>query len=153
MLPSRLPVFTNWKKEVGYLPVRLVGMQYTYLVYLYKGYALTATSDLIEIIETLIVFWLFIFSSFYSIALQACAFVLSSIASAVFGVVITLIISMEIGIYHRSYGVENDAELAFDVIILILGVVAFVIGIWASKITLCCSRRIPQQQVSHLFYE
>ena len=78
---------------------------------------------------------------------------LSSIASAVLGAVITLIISMEIGIYHRSYGVENDAELAFDVIILILGVVAFVIGIWASKTTLCCSHRIPQQQVSHLFYE
>ena len=78
---------------------------------------------------------------------------LSSIVSAVLGVVVTFFISIEIGIYHRSYGVENDAELAFEVIILILGVVAFVIGIWDSKITLWCSHRIPQQQVSHLFYE
>ena len=97
---------------------------------------------------------------------QAGVFMGFSITSAVFGGTIIICYSIAIATYrddyyrdysygygyygryrHRSY----DAEMALSAIILILGIVEFVIGIWAA-VCVCvmnpCCTNTPPQQVS-----
>ncbi len=83
-----------------------------------------------------------------------------SITSAVFGGIIIICYSISIAIYgdRNAYIFRKsgyDADMAFTAIILILGIVEFVIGIWVS-VCLClmrpctCCYGTPPQQVSSL---
>ena len=85
-----------------------------------------------------------------------------SITSAVFGGIIIIAYSIAIAVYRNDYKSRSrrirednfDTEMALSVIILTLGVVEFVIGIWAA-ICLCmmkpcaCCYGNPPQQVSY----
>ena len=99
---------------------------------------------------------------------QASVFMGFSITSAVLGGIIIICYSISIAIYrdyrhyYYDYDYEGryskryyDKEMALTVIILILGIVEFAIGIWAS-VCICltnpcrtCCYNAQQQQVSH----
>ncbi|KAL9961032.1 hypothetical protein ACROYT_G029912 [Oculina patagonica] len=81
-----------------------------------------------------------------------------SITSAVFGGIIIICYSLSIAVYrdvyrswYRNRRSEYDADMALMAIILILGIVEFAIGIWASvclclmKPCTCCYGTPPQQ--------
>ena len=82
-----------------------------------------------------------------------------SITSAVFGGIIIICYSLAIGIhvdshYHNYYYLRNyGAEMAISGIILFIGILEFLMGIWAAicccmmKPCTCC-RSTPPQQVS-----
>lgn len=86
--------------------------------------------------------------------LQAGAFMGCAIVSAVFGGLIIICYSISIGIYRSWYQFEDhywynyDTEMAIAAIILVLGIVEFGFGIWASVLscymTTCCA---PADQV------
>ena len=62
-----------------------------------------------------------------------------AITSAVFGGVVIICYSLSVAIYDhegRYFRESHHSEMAVTVIILILGIVEFAIGIWAS--VLCC---------------
>ena len=101
-------------------------------------------------------------SRFLSFNSQASIFMGFSITSSVFGGIIIICYGLAIAIYRdernyyssRRYRKSYDEEMAFTVIILILGIVEFAIGIWAS-VCICLTKPCPcnccnasQQQVS-----
>jgi len=106
---------------------------------------------------------LYFISLFLTFNCQASVFMGFSITSAVFGGIIIICYSISIAIYrgHRNYyggyysgGRYYNVEMALTVIILILGIVEFAIGIWAS-VCICltnpcqtCCYNTQQQQVS-----
>ena len=92
-------------------------------------------------------------SRFLSFNSQASIFMGFSITSSVLGVIIIICYSLSIVIYRdKRYRKSYDEEMALTVIILILGIVEFAIGIWASVCICltnpcrCCNA--SQQQVS-----
>ena len=94
-------------------------------------------------------------SRFLSFNSQASIFMGFSITSSVLGGIIIICYSLSIVIYadkRNRYRKSYDEEMALTVIILILGIVEFAIGIWASVCICltnpcrCCNA--SQQQVS-----
>ena len=101
-------------------------------------------------------------SLYLSFNCQAGVFMGFSITSAVFGGIIIICYSLSIAIYRNRhyyyyYGRHSksyyDEEMALTVIILILGIVEFAIGIWASVCVCllnpcqtCCYNTQQQQQ-------
>ena len=85
-----------------------------------------------------------------------------AITSAVFGGVVIICYSLSVAIYsheRRWYWESHHSEMAVTAIILILGIVEFAIGIWASVlcclIVNCCSSTSTQVKwisVCHLLF-